>query len=430
MTMKSKPIISIFVSHRDIAECPSLVEVYNVIKEEVHKINSYGPQRHLIEIELQDYQIDRDLSNPNNGTFQSADTLKKDAAQAHAVFILVEGKDGKDANISERIEKWYHKNIRIVQVEEKENQVPIPIFWNISDDKSKENCEHFHKSDSCDKIIKYNSLEELRSNVADLLFELTGRWASRIHGRQSIPTLDSIIKKRRKKLFLFSVAIFFLLLCILLYFLYPKFQHLRPDHRTPEPSVEQVDSTKTIFNNRIINDSLMVDQNHSTPNNSVTSTTIQDSEPGSVQIPALKPEPTQEPKPITEPEPNLIVPSISPNSYMVDATPPSFQAEISEEIGKLSSFLLPCEEGGIQRWTFVIKEDSNIIEAPKKVDNDPSVVTVDFTVEIKDAKGELRIPQKHIPQSGKGKKVEDAIRAARLNAAHRIASFISDTIKQ
>lgn len=432
MTMESKPILRIFVSHRDIAECTSLMGAYNVIKEEVLKINSSGPQRHQIEIELQDYQIDRDLSNPNNGTFQSADTLKKDAAQAHAIFILVEGKDGKDANISERIEKWYHKNIRIVQVEEKENQVPIPIFWNISDDKSKENCENFHKSDSCDKIIKYNSLEKLRSEVAILLFELTGRWASRIHGRQSVPTLDSIIKKRRKKLFLFSVAIFFLLLCILLYFSYPKIQHLRPADKTQEPSVEQVDSTKTIFNNRIINDSLMVDHNHSTPNNNVTSTTIQDSEPGSEVEQNQKPEQTKKPKhgitSLANPPANSI---ITPNTFVVKADNSSIRINVKNGIREKMPFVVPCQEGENPRWIIKVEVDTSREEVFKKVfENQWDKVKIGLVITINDKTGIIMPIDTIINSIGESPSGIDAARSKAIDSStSKIIEFASHYIK-
>ena len=139
MLTDAKHILRIFVSHKDVNECPSLADAYKVIQEEADKINRSGLQRHLIEIQPQDYQIGRDLSNPQRGTFQSADSLKNDAYRAHAVFTLVDG------DISPRIRDWYKQQIKKVQKEAKDRQIPMPIFWDTSSAESKAKFEAVHR---------------------------------------------------------------------------------------------------------------------------------------------------------------------------------------------------------------------------------------------------------------------------------------------
>lgn len=218
MLTDAKHILRIFVSHKDVNECPSLADAYKVIQEEADKINRSGLQRHLIEIQPQDYQIGRDLSNPQRGTFQSADSLKNDAYRAHAVFTLVDG------DISPRTKDWYKRQIKMVQKEAKERQIPMPIFWNTSSAASKANCEAFHRGNDSDYILKFNSLEEFRRIVADQLEQLSGRWATMMNGGQVVPTLESNSLRRKKRWFLSSL--FFLAIAILLYLLSPQIKGL------------------------------------------------------------------------------------------------------------------------------------------------------------------------------------------------------------
>lgn len=218
MLTDAKHILRIFVSHKDVNECPSLADAYKVIQEEADKINRSGLQRHLIEIQPQDYQIGRDLSNPQRGTFQSADSLKNDAYRAHAVFTLVDG------DISPRIKDWYKRQIKMVQKEAKERQIPMPIFWDTSSAASKANCEAFHRGNDSDYILKFNSLEEFRRIVADQLEQLSGRWATMINGGQAVPTLESNSLRRKKRWFISSIV--FLALAIALYVLSPQIKAL------------------------------------------------------------------------------------------------------------------------------------------------------------------------------------------------------------
>lgn len=135
------------------------------------------------------------------------------------------------------------------------------------------------------------------------------------------------------------------------------------------------------------------------------------------------------PKPLP-PSPVNVQEVINPKAYVIKAEPSYFRALIVKGLGgEHNTTLMPRIEGEKQRWTITITEDPNISEARKKVDNDPSLIIVDFTVEIQDAKGERRPEPEHIPQSGQGKTRGDAIRAARLDAAPRIATYILEQTK-
>lgn len=213
-----KSILRIFISHKDVNQCPSLEDAYRVIYDEVSKINTSGLHHELIEIRLMDYQMGRDLSNPHNPTFQSANSLIKTAANAHAIFTLVDG------DMSPRIKKWYTSQIKKVRRESDEQMVPMPIFWNIADSDSKANCEKFHRSNDSDYIYKYSTLEELRDFVNKILQDLTRRWAQRIEYKKPIPTLESNRLKRKIKHFIYSLI--FLALAVLLYLLFPKIQNM------------------------------------------------------------------------------------------------------------------------------------------------------------------------------------------------------------
>lgn len=238
MSTDAKHILRIFVSHKDVNECPSLADAYNVIQEEADKINRTGLQRHLIEIQPQDYQIGRDLSNPQRGTFQSADSLKDDAYKAHAVFTLVDG------DMSPRIRDWYEQQIKKVRKEAKERQIPMPIFWDTSSAASKANCEAFHRGNDSDYILKFNSLDEFRKNVASQLEQLSGRWATMINGGQMVPTLESNSLRRKKRWFISSLI--FLAIAIAVYLLWPQIKGLfhNDEEKGPVTEIHQ-DTTST-----------------------------------------------------------------------------------------------------------------------------------------------------------------------------------------
>lgn len=226
---RKKWILKIFVAHKDFSGCSSLEEAYRVIQEEVGKINTHGLQKDLIEIELQDYQIDRDISNPNNPTFQSAETLEKDALKAHAVFTLVDG------DISPRIEKWYKKQIQTVKSENEHQQIPMPIFWNVADAESMRKCEEFYRNDDRDFIYKYATLEGLRNIVNNLLQDYTSRWAKLISRDINVPTLESNRLKRNIRRLIYSFI--FLVLAVILYLLWPRIQDMISQSPASDPTI-------------------------------------------------------------------------------------------------------------------------------------------------------------------------------------------------
>ena len=231
---KKKSILKIFISHKDLSECRSLENAYRVFQEEVARINTDGLHNDLIEVELQDYQIDRDMSNPNNPTFQSAESLIKDASNAHAIFTLVYG------DISPRIKKWYKAQIRAVKSENVNQQIPMPIFWNVANAESMSNCEAFHKNNDSDYIYKYSTLEELRSIVNNLLQQYTSRWARLISRDIHVPTLESNRLKKTLKRLIYSFI--FLVLAVILYLLWPRIQDMIYLPPANEPRIESQDA--------------------------------------------------------------------------------------------------------------------------------------------------------------------------------------------
>lgn len=284
---RKKWILKIFVAHKDFSGCSSLEEAYRVIQEEVGKINTHGLQKDLIEIELQDYQIDRDISNPNNPTFQSAETLETDALKAHAVFTLVDG------DISPRIETWYKKQIQTVKSENEHQQIPMPIFWNVADAESMRNCEEFYKNDDRDFIYKYATLEGLRNIVNNLLQDYTSRWAKLISRDINVPTLESNRLKRNIRRLIYSFI--FLVLAVILYLLWPRIQDMISQSPASDPTIELPSSHAADENREDIN------------------ITEEDTESFPVPKPVVEPTPHISSKP--EPSQPHIRPVITENGY-------------------------------------------------------------------------------------------------------------------
>lgn len=198
-----KHILRVFVPHRSFSGRPSLEQAYDALKEEVDKINGEGLQKHLIELELQDFEKERGLSNPSSSTFQSAETLVKDAESAHAVFTLVDG------DMTAKFKDWYCRQIRRVMREKDEDKVPMPIFWKTAGPDSLENykefCDEF--KDDCDYIETYETVEQFREKAAHWLEELSFRWAARITRGQEVPTLASNRRRRSRKWFLIGLIL-------------------------------------------------------------------------------------------------------------------------------------------------------------------------------------------------------------------------------
>lgn len=215
MSTEKKHVLKLFVSHRDGSMTPALNNQLDVVKQVVEDINRNGTQKDLIEIKLQDYQINRNLSNPSTGTFQSLNSLMQDAENAHALFVLIDG------DISDTIRNWYNPRIAMVRREKKEGQVLIRFFWNTADAVSMENCEKFHDSPDRDYVIKYNSLEDLRDHVRKELSDCSNRWAALITRKKPVPTLAAI---RKKRVLAALVGILVVMLAIFVYMSWPKLQ--------------------------------------------------------------------------------------------------------------------------------------------------------------------------------------------------------------
>lgn len=238
MSTEKKHVLKLFVSHRDGSMTPALNNQLDVVKQVVEDINRNGTQKDLIEIKLQDYQINRNLSNPSTGTFQSLNSLMQDAENAHALFVLIDG------DISDTIRNWYNPRIAMVRREKKEGQVLIRFFWNTADAVSMENCEKFLDSPDRDYVIKYNSLEDLRDHVRKELSDCSNRWAALITRKKPVPTLAAIRKKSANRVLAAFVGILVVMLAIFVYKSWPKLQaRLYPS--ISEPIIhEQQDETE------------------------------------------------------------------------------------------------------------------------------------------------------------------------------------------
>lgn len=210
-----KHVLRIYVPHRSFAGRPALEQVFDVLKEEVDRINKQGLQKHLIELELQDCEKERDLSNPSSSTFQSAETLRKTAENAHAVFVLV------DSEMNGKTKDWYQRQIRKVMREKDEDKVPMPVFWKTASPDSRENyrefCEEF--KDDCDYIETFETLDQFRERAAHWLEELSFRWAARITRGKEVPTLASNRSRKLKRRLL--IGLILALLCAGLCLLFP-----------------------------------------------------------------------------------------------------------------------------------------------------------------------------------------------------------------
>ena len=237
MSTATKHVLKIFVSHQDLNKFPTIRDACRILDEEKNRINNEGRQKDLIEVRFVDYQYWRNLANPSNSTYQSADSLKDDASNAHAVFTLVDG------DISPRIRKWYNVQIRRVRKEKEERRIHMPIFWDTSTSVSADNCEAFYQKNDSDFVFRYNSMDELRGLLASELKQLTDRWATTISRQQTVPTLASNLLRRRIK-WLIS-GIIFAILCFSIYMLWPRIHGFCiKDTRDDPVTVVEVPQTK------------------------------------------------------------------------------------------------------------------------------------------------------------------------------------------
>lgn len=233
MSTATKHVLKIFVSHQDLNKFPNIRDACRILDEEKNRINNEGRQKDLIEVRIVDYQYWRNLANPSNSTYQSANSLKDDASNAHAVFTLVDG------DISPRIRKWYNVQIRRVRKEKEERRIHMPIFWDTSTSVSADNCEAFYQKNDSDFVFRYNSMDELRGLLASELKQLTDRWATTISRQQTVPTLASNLLRRRIKWLISGIV--FAALCLSVYMLWPRIKDLcsRDAINTPVETVDE-----------------------------------------------------------------------------------------------------------------------------------------------------------------------------------------------
>lgn len=427
MLTDAKHILRIFVSHKDVNECPSLADAYKVIQEEADKINRSGLQRHLIEIQPQDYQIGRDLSNPQRGTFQSADSLKNDAYRAHAVFTLVDG------DISPRIRDWYKQQIKKVQKEAKDRQIPMPIFWDTSSAESKANCEAFHRGNDSDYILKFNSLEEFRRIVAKQLEQLSGRWAAMINGGQAVPTLESNSLRRKKRWFISSIV--FLAIAIAVYMLSPYipdlFRHSKEGGDTPVVPIQE-DKARESFKARLLNAESLVARKLYTPARDTLKLLRSICRPEwgeeKVTIDSLwRVLPSIPPPPPPLPPDSTI---IEENTFEIVGAQSPLRGYLSNSIKEAIPGISKPSGGRKERWTITIEQDLSAIEVPKIIESDEYMIDIEYGFSVKDNQAEKTVFENTLSTRGRSPaSLEDAKKHSRQIAAQEIAQQVKQFIQ-
>ena len=477
MKKDTKRILKIFVSHQSLNRHPLLSEACKILEEEKDKINQEyrGEEKDdLLEIKFLDFQRWHTIANPHNSPFQSAKSLRKDAANCNAVFFLI------DEDFSPRVKKWYDLQIRRESKENNERRVPLPVFWNILDPESAKKCNAYFFDDDSDYINRYRTMEELRPIVAKKLSQLAKRWATQIEHKRTPPTLASNRKRR-----CFIRGLEFCALAAAIYFSW----HLIQKAFCPGPAN---DPARTLLKERIDNVKSMVSAEQFAPaldtlavldqacnpvwhaeRNTIDSlkqvaldgkaldeqaraaigkriaevrAIIAGSKYDKARVLAILNAIEKDCKPWWEeemakikvlrkdlrgdtPPPPPPVPTIDLNGYVIQATPATFLSGLDTGISERIPSLRPNAEGTVPRWTITVTEDPVVIEAPKTMEGQPTIVTVSFSVAIKDATGEKRIPSTPVTQSEQGWSREEAIVEARKAAVPRIIDIIKERIK-
>lgn len=350
--------LKIIVLHPSFLDHPSLLEAYEVIREEAQKINEGEAYKNLPKIRVDDWE----LSQPDSGSIQNLEIIKEYADNANAIFILADG------NISPDTQKWYESAIKESLNEPRKRQVRIPVFWDISTPEKKKNFDNFCKSgskdeyDKRDKLYRYDTPEiepdaiaPLRPQVESILIQLANKWATMINRKEKIPTLMSnrIRRNKRKKALIITVAVI-----LLIYFLWPRIKDVRD---------------KKAFGQRISNiEALISDKQYGAARDSLN---ILDSlctpkwQDLKEQIKKLKESfpttPSPDPEPIHEPKLNLqstaLTHQIIKNGCVIISDNQDLESILRKNLGNADlSLIFP--EKGIPEWKIEIREtvDSTI----------------------------------------------------------------------
>lgn len=415
--MKDIKKCKIFVSHRDAEQSPSLAAACGIIKEEIDKINLSGLHKDRIYIDRQDYQFGRNISNPDNGTYQSANSLIKDASKAHAVFILVDGEMGKN------IYSWYRPRRVLVSRERYERQVPMPIFWNISDPQSKANCEAFHKRKNCDFIYKYSSNAELHNIVSQQLEAYARRWAASIERKRTIPTLRSICIRLITRVLIFCAIV------LSFYFAWPLIDGLISNK--PKVTAEQKEQPipepyRTDLEKRISNAEVLVAKKKY--QQALDSLKAIKAECPSDYIDLVYKIDSLIKIVSTPPTPPAQV--VEDNTYIINCGSNALRGYVSNCIRDVLSELSKPKDGNMERWTLNITPDMSILEVPKLIDSDEYMVDIEYGITIKDNLSKKVIHESTISTRGRSPaSIDDAKKHSRQLAAQEIAIQLKKSIQ-
>lgn len=254
----TKEIVNIFVSHgswkSEGKEC--LREAFDALERVVEEFNKVIDYRDHFEIRLSDFQ-----KNPN-ATYQSLEELMKNADKFHAVFVLVEGQ------LSPAIKDWYIEKEKILKETKEEQRVPIPVFWDISNDSSAKNFEEFCKENQKERnyIHSYRTPDERDEELRKTLKKYAVDWNQKIIKGEILPTMEENRRKaeeerrrhRRNVILGFIGAVFFFAVAYLaVYKLWPNFKPNpnragKPGQEQPIPEPYRNDLEKRISNAEVL----------------------------------------------------------------------------------------------------------------------------------------------------------------------------------
>lgn len=250
----TKEIVNIFVSHgswkTEGKEC--LREAFDALEKVVEEFNKVIDYRDHFEIRLSDFQ-----KNPN-ATYQSLEELMKNADKFHAVFVLVEGQ------LSPAIKDWYIEKEKILKETKEEQRVPIPVFWDISNDSSANNFEEFCKENQKERnyIHSYRTPDERDEELRKTLKKYAVDWNQKIIKGEILPTMEENRRKAEEErrrhrrnviLGFIGAVICFAVVYLSVYKPWPKYKtdsdsavNIQPAFHPAENEAAVIDSLKSV----------------------------------------------------------------------------------------------------------------------------------------------------------------------------------------
>ena len=119
---------------------------------------------------------------------------------------------------------------------------------------------------------------------------------------------------------------------------------------------------------------------------------------------------------------------LNDNEFSVAAPLASYANNIGAGISAAMPSLV-YTDGGTNRWTITVSEDPQIKEMPGRISSDPLIVTITFTVKIKDNNGKEGFSPVSFEHSDQGWNRDQAIAETRKSAIPRIVSIVKKALQ-